>query len=339
MTIASLKDEPCTYRILTDRMIFTVKADKEFDRRFNRLFDLNASVPHQVTPDEIKALSDGKKPDFMEYVSKNLGLNSMVLRLDYSFETKPIKPGDGSLYELLDFTDSYTTRLLIFKQNTGKEASYIGNIDIKGWGDNEGYKIRRVGDKAFIVAGKNLKGHGTGFLAYSQDWYLIENDAVRTVLSIPSIYGSGETYGFNLELKDLKIESISGTGLTASYHLSKYYELNLPVADKYGNVTLTADKRAEFVWDEGRGGFTSKYNFDDRGIRDFVSDSREIKAQCSEILDKYYVQLENAITAISSEPDNRKPWEAGPYKAFLEDCNPSEKTEHLKKTLAEASPE
>lgn len=339
VTIACLKDKPYTYRILTDQMIFTVRADEEFDRQFNQLFELNASIAHQVTPDEIKALSDGKKPDFMEYISKNLGLGSTVLRLDYKFEAKPIESGNGCLYELLDFTDSYTTRLLIFKCSAGKQASYIGNIDIKGWGDNFGYKIKKIGNKTFIVAEKNLRGHGTGFLAYSQDWYFIENDAVRTVLSVPSIYEKGETYGFDLELKDLKIKSISGLSLTASYNFSKYYELKLPIADEYGRMTVTADKQAEFVWDESRDCFVSKYKFDDQGIQDFMSDSREIKDQCSKILDKYYIQLENNITAISSETEDTKRWKISPYQAFLKDCNPGEKADHLKGKLMEIYPE
>ena len=338
MTIAALKDEPCIYRILTDRMIFTVKADKEFDRQFNDLFDLNASVRHQVAPDEIKTLSDSKKPGFMEYVSKNLGLNSIELRPDYSFERKPIRPGDGSLYELLDFTDSYTTRLLIFQQGAGKQAGYIGNIDIKGWGDNDGYKTRSVGDKTFIVGEKNLKGHGTGFLAYTQDWYLIKDSTVRTALSIPSIYGMGETYGFNLELKDLK-QSVSGTSLTADYELSKYYKLKLPIADQYGNVTVRADKQAELVWDESQGCFIPENKFDDQGIQDFADDSGKIREQCSQILEKYYTQMEKDIDALVSEPDDAKRWEADNYKAFLGDCDPGEKAEHLKRKLTEAYPE
>ncbi|RCX19259.1 hypothetical protein DFR58_1033 [Anaerobacterium chartisolvens] len=340
MIIACLKDEPYIYSILTDQMIFTVRVDKELDRQFNQLFELNASTVHRVTPDEIKALSDSRNPNFMEYVSKNLGLDGIELRPDYSFKIESVESGSGQLYKLLDFTDSYTTRLLIFRNIPGKQADYIGNVDIKGWGDNIGYKIKKLGNKTFVVAEKNLMGHGTGFLAWFQDWYLIENDTVKAVLSIPSIYEQGEAYGFNLELKDLKIKSARGLSLTASYNLSKYYDLKLPIADEYGYVTVkAADKQVEFVWDDTRECFASKYRFDDRGIWDFISDSPEITNQCGKIFDKYHVQLENDITAILSGPEDAKRWKVRPYEAFLKDCKPDEKKERSIRKLMEAYPE
>ncbi len=339
LTIAEEEGKPYIYKVLTEGMSFTVKMDEQFDRQFNALFDLNASVARQVTPDEIKSLSGDRKENFMEYISKNLGLNSLELRPDYQFEMKPLKTGSGQSYQLLDFTDSYTTRLLIFKQNGGNLEGYVGNIDIKGWGDNVGYKIRSTGNKTFIVAGKNLQGHGTGFLAYSQDWYSVEKDTVKKVLSIPSVYEKGESYGFGLELKDLQVKNTPQLKLTADYRLSKYYGIGLPIADEYGNVWIAADKRAEFMWDESEARFVSTCKFDDQGIEDFVSDSQQVKDKCSEILEKYYALLDKGIAGIASEPENRRYWAARPYRAFLEDCNPGERVEKLKRKLPETSPD
>lgn len=317
------------YTVITDNMIFNVKASEEFDEQFNELFQLNNLKSHQLIPEEIAALSADRKQNFMEFISKNLGLDSVELRDDYTFESKPFRLENGSLYNILTFSDSYITRLLIFENNDKKSKKYIGNIDIRSRGDKADYKIKRMGDKTFIIAEENYRSHGTGSLTYSQDWYSIDGDNVKTVLSIPKIRHEIYDYGFKLGLKSLDY-SDSGEGkLSANYNLSKLYSIKLPISDEHGYVTVTADKQVEFVWDEEEKCFVSKYSFDDLGIDDLISDYQEIKDKCSKILNKYYNQLESNITAASSKSDDT----TRAYKAFLDDCIPDKKVDNLKRKL------
>ncbi len=332
LIISSQKDKPYVYKIKTDSMIFNVKVSEEFHKQFNELFLLNTSTPHQLTSDEIMALSSARKQNFMEFVSKNLGLDSVTLRDDYTFEAKQLKLGNGGLYKILSFSDSYITRLLIFKNNDKKLSGYIGNIDIRSRGDKANYKIKRIANKTFIIAEKNCCGHGTGYLSYFQDWYTIDGDAVKNVLSIPSIHNDVNSYGFTIELNSLTQDSTK-VRLSADYKLSKVYSLELPIADESEYVTVTADKQVTFVWDESQGHFVSKYDFHNEGIAEIFADSQEIKDKCSEILDKYYIELDSNITDISSKTDEEKRWLVRSYKAFLEDCNPSERVDILKRKL------
>ncbi|MDP4181298.1 MAG: hypothetical protein Q8942_09420, partial [Bacillota bacterium] len=331
--------KPLIYKILTDKMIFNVSVSAKFDKEFNKLFQINASAPHQITPKEIKNLSDSKKKNFMTFISKNLGLKEIELRDDYTFTTKILKLYNNCAVNILTFSDSYNTRLLIYKNNDNIPNSYIGNIDIHSWGDMATYYIKKIGNKTFIVAEKNLGGHGTGVLHYSQDWYLLDDNTVKLALRIPKLDFQVDTYGFNLELNNIKIDQATGLKLFAAYKLSKLYTLNLPITQQSGYVTLNTDINVEFTWDDKQSCFTSKYNFDDDGIYKFISDSKDIRDKCSNVLNKYYSQIEKNINSFLTEKNNRNDGNIRSYLAFLDDCNPSSKRDNLRKILLKIHPD
>jgi len=132
--IAKKPDRPGIYKLITDRMVFEIRAYNGFSDEFDTLFAKNAKADQQVTPDEIKALFDNRKPYYMEYVCKNLGIAEWNGRLPDKLEISRMKLNPLSKpYIVVSISGTFNLRMLVYKQNGDGSMSFIGDMDFRNW--------------------------------------------------------------------------------------------------------------------------------------------------------------------------------------------------------------
>lgn len=175
VTLIELSEKPGNYQLFTEKMIIDIKAQEQFVNGFDNVFNEN-KVLKALKPDEVEVLYNEKRPYYMEYISKNLGIESWHGREPQELETRKLNlDNKGEPYEVLEFYNGFDLRLLFFKAE-----KFVDYIDFGGRQAGTEYRMEKVGDKIFI-AGKRCRGYGTGEARYFEDWYIL-NDQGKNLL-------------------------------------------------------------------------------------------------------------------------------------------------------------
>ena len=342
LTIAKKPQEPGIYKLITDKMVFDIKVNSNFSDRFDALFTENEKADKQVTPDEIKTLFNSKKPYYMEYICKNLGIDEWVGREPDRLEIGKMKLNSESKpYTVVSIYSTFSLRMLVYKQNSADNSlSFIGDMDFRGWPNSPEYRLEKTGDQIW-VAGTKYMGHGTGESRNSQQWYRVADTEVKSVLLFSfDDYSEGPYGGYCVKAKKVSVQKAGSVKVKVDYDTAKRYNLFLDIADEYGSVELKGSKTVEFVWDEKQEKFISEYKADEDGAFSILADSPEITKKCDELLEKHYMELVEIVSTIPKEKNEyERACRAGSIKTFLNDCSDCPVKAELLKKLTEISPE
>ncbi len=323
------------YKLITDNMVFYIRVKGDFDNLFQAVFNTNRSISKVVTPKEIKKLFDEKKPYFMEYIVKNLGIDDFAGRPE-SIATKQMKlDAKAAPYTVLSVSTPYNVRLLIFKKNTDETYQFIDYIDFGGHIAGTDYKIENIGERIFVT-GNACKGYGTGLSKYCKEWYTVNDEGKKLVLSFPyDDYNVAPWGGYSMH-GDIKINRDKKIGISVDYSITKMYFINLDIANNGGFIEIPAKKKVVFEWDNVRSIFKSECSVDEEGVTVIPDKSPDITQKCDGIMEKYYDKLLEEINSISTE-QNEFTRDAKPrgIKNFLDDCTDSEKKAILAKKIRE----
>lgn len=335
ITIVKNPQKPGIYKLITDKIVFDLKVSSEFDEGFIALFDENEKVDEHVTPSEIKALFDNKKPYYMEYICKNLGIEEWNRRPPDRLEISQMKLNpENKPYTVVSIYDTFSLRMLVFKQNiTDSNLSFVGDMDFKNWPYSSEYRLEKAGDLIWITGARNM-GHGTGVSQTSQQWYMVTDTEVKPVLLFSfDDYSVGPYGGYTVKAKKVSLNKTDSVKIAVEYDTSKIYNLYLDIADEYGAVELKGSKTVDFVWNEQLEMFESEYPEDSEGIYSILADTPEITRNCDELLKDHSKELGNVIAAIpKQENEYERTSRALGINAFLNDCTDcAEKTELLSK--------
>lgn len=327
--------QPGIYKLITDKIVFDIKVSSKFDEGFISLFDENEKADEHVTPNEIKALFDSKKPYYMEYICKNLGIEEWSGRPPDRLEINHMKLNPESRpYTVVSIYDTFSLRMLVFKQNIiDGSLSFVGDMDFRNWPDSSEYGLEKAGDLIWITGKRNM-GHGTGVSQTSQQWYMVTDTEVKPVLLFSfDDYSVGPYGGYTVKAKKGSLNKTDSVKIAVEYDTSKIYNLYLDIADEYGAVELKGSKTVDFVWNEQQQKFISENEVNENGAFTIFADTPEITKKCDELLKEHYIELGRVISAIPKEENEHGiTWRAESIKAFLNDCTDCpEKTELLKK--------
>ncbi len=332
VTLLELPEKPGNYQMFTERMIIDIKADEQFLKGFDEVFNAN-KVSKDLKPDEIEAIYNEKRPYYMEYISKNLGIEGWYGREPLELEKRKINLDDkGEPYEVLGFYNGFDLRLLIFK-----EDKFIDCIEFGGRNAGTEYRLEKAKDKIFFV-GKSCKGYGTGEARYFEDWYMIDEQGKKLVISFPyDDFSQSHLGGYGLNAKSIKLTDGDDAKLEVDYTVTKYYLLNLDVVDEYGQIEVKDTKKVVFKWDDEKLVFVSEYVPDEMGITEISPESKKINEKCTNILKDKYKQLTEIVEEISEESDiNRKEIVKGSIEYFLNDCEDCDEKRALLELLGKS---
>lgn len=326
---------PDVYKLITDNMVFYIRVKGEFDSLFQAVFNTNRSTSKVLTPDEIKKLFDEKKPYFMEYVAKNLGIDDFKGSTPKSLEIKQMKlDNKADLYTVLSVSNSFDVRLLIFKKDSANTRRFIDYIDFGGHVAGTDYKIEKLGDEIFVT-GNKCKGYGTGESKYCKEWYTVNDQGKKLVLSFPyDDYSVAPWGGYSMH-GDIKINRDKETSISVNYSITKMYLIDVDIADKEGFIEIPEREKIVFQWDKTKGIFKLECSVDEAGVTVIPVKSPNITQKCDGILEKYYEKLLKEINSIPSGEQNELMRDAKirGIKTFLDDCSDSEKKTDLSKRL------
>lgn len=273
----------------------------------------------------------------MDYICRSLGIDEWPVRPPDRVERKQLKLNGENSYTVLEFSGASELRMLIFKQNSDGMWEFIDYIDFGGKNAGIGYSLKKLGNSIFVV-GNSCKGYGTGLSIYNREWYLVSDEGKKMVLSYPfDDHSVGPYGGYMRSEKNMKLSAEGDLKLTLDFDVSRIYNLELDIADEYGQIELHAEMKAEFVWDDGKKEFSSPYPVDDSGVTNIPVESPVFTQKCDEILDMYYDKLLESIDAIQKE-DTRE-WKARGINMFLEDCSDGKKKSEVLRNMEEAFPE
>jgi hypothetical protein len=338
-TLAANSDKPGTYKLITNSMIFEIEADREFNTKFDNIFEGNRSILKDLTPDDIKKLYEENKkfyeenkPSYMEYVCKNLGIERWSGKPPDKIEITRQKLGEGGeMCTVVALSNPYNIRLHVFKGGNGQSWDFIDYISFGGRSAGTEYRMESWGDHLWIV-GNSCRGYGTGEARYYQDWYELTSEGKKLVLSFP--YDEHiENYlfgGYSVSADTINIETNGKMMVSVDYTITKIYPLNLDIADEYGRVCINTNKHVEFIWDEELEKFVSEYNVDESGLTVVEADSPEIIRQCDDILEKYYDELLKVLTEAETEKNEFvRDSKVEGLMRFLGDCSDGGKKNKL----------
>lgn len=338
VTLAANPGKPGTYKLITNSMIFEIEADREFNAKFNDIFEGNRSISKDLTPDDIKKLYEENKtfyeenkPSYMEYVCKNLGIERWSGNPPEKIEITRQKLGKGGdMYTVVALSNPYDIRLHVFKGGNGHPWDFIDYIGFGGRLAGTEYRLESWADHVWIV-GNSCRGHGTGEARYYQDWYELTSEGKKIVLSLPyDEYFEHHLGGHSVIADTVSIETNGEMRVSVDYTITKIYPLNLDIADKYGRVCINTKKHVEFIWDEALEKFVSEYDVDELGLTVVEADSPEITRQCDDILEKYYDELLKGLTEAETEENEFvRDTKVEGLMRFLEDCSDGGKKRKL----------
>jgi hypothetical protein len=334
LTLAEIPDKPGMYKLITDKMVFQISANSDFNSKFEALFSKNGNEYREVSPDEIKSLYYKKKPYYMEYVCSNLGVSEWRGREPDRLEIKKMKLNSKSEpYTVVNIYNPFDLKMLIYKCDSDDNAlSFSGGIDFGGRMAGTEYQIEKAGSRIWI-AGNICRGHGTGESLYYREWYQVNGKGVSLALSYPhDVYIDGPYGGYSMCASEVNIEKGNGFKIIVNYDIARRYNLYLDIADEHGIVELKGTKKAEFNWDEEQEKFVSAYETDESGAFSIPADCPEIAQKRDALLLEHYEQLMKSIDTYSQDK-NEYIWKARGIKGFLDDCTDNEKKEELLKRL------
>ena len=340
LTLAKIPNEPGIYKLITDRMVLNVRADGDFDARFEALFENNGKTYKAAAPNEIKRLFDAKKPYYMEYICKNLGVSEWSGMEPDRLEIKQMKLNSRSRpYTVVNIYNPFDLRMLVYKPNDDNTLSFIGNIGFGGHVAGTDYWLEKAGNRIW-VAGNACRGYGTGVSLYYREWYVVNDKGINLVLSYPyDLHEDGPYGGYSLTAGKVLIgDNKEGLKIKVNYDVARRYNLFLDISDEYGTVEIKGVKTAEFEWREEREKFLSSYAADETGAFEIPANCPEITRKCDELLLKNYEQILKNISALTREEieQDRK---AQSFKFFLNDCTDGVEKAELLKKLAEICPD
>lgn len=282
------------------------------------VINLNEKEEKELTPDEIEALLNENANHFMDYIFKNLGIESWYGNIIY-FEKSRINLNDSKeQYTVLSLRDGFYLRLLIFK-----EDKFIDYIDFGGWNAGTEYRIEKAEDKVFVV-GNSCRGYGAGIGRYFEDWYLLNEQGKKLVVSFPyRINEHLESFaGYNLDATSIKFNPKEDIGITVEYSIIKDYfmdDVNYYMnTEGYEQITVEGTKKVVFKWDDEKTAFVSDYAVDDMGVTEIPPESMEITDKCTDILKKNYQKFNQMALAVNEVRDIDKMNQL--WKYFLADC-------------------
>lgn len=341
ITIAKNPNKSGMYKLITDRMVFEIKANSGFCDEFDALFAENEKADQQVTPDVIKALFDSQKPYYMEYICKNLGIVEWNGRLPDRLEIDQMKLNPKSKpYTVVSISSTFSLRMLVYKKNVDGSLSFIGDMDFGNWPNQAEYRLEKTADQIW-VAGTRYLGHGTGESRNSQQWYRVSDAGVKSVLLFSyDDYHVGPYGGYTVKAKKVSLRKTGIVKISAGYDTSKIYNLYLDIADEYGAVELKGNKTVEFVWNEQQERFISENEVYENGAFTILADTPEITKKCDTLLNEHYVELGSVINAIPKEEnEHERTWRAMSIKAFLNDCTDCPEKAELLNKLSQVYPD
>lgn len=318
ITLLELAEKPGNYQLFTEKMIIDIKADEKFVKGFDDVFNAN-KVTKILKPDEIETLFNEKKPYYMEYISKNLGIEGWYGREPQELKKRKMNlDSKGETYEVLEFYNGFDLRLLIFKKD-----KFIDYIDFGGKQAGTENRIEKTGDKVFIV-GKSCRGYGTGESRYFEDWYMMDEQGKKLVASFPyddyyqPFYG-----GYTLKADSIKLTGGNDARLTVGYSVTKFYSINLDNANEYGQIEVKDTKKVVFKWDDEKSAFLSEYAPDEMGITEIPAKSKKLTEKCTAILKENYKKLTDIVEAFD-EMDVYIKENTEALRYFLDDCEDCE---------------
>lgn len=349
--LSKIEEGAGRYVIVTDRLVFEVAVNREFDKSFDALFSTNAKIYKEASPEQIKGLFDDQKPYYMEYICSNLGIDEWKGREPDSVEIKEMKLNESNeTFTVVHINNPFDLRMLVYKHTDKDLPDFIGDIYFRGYHAEADFKIVEAGGRTFVT-GNSCKGHGTGVSLYCRDWYRITDKGINMVLSYPyDAYEEGPYGGYSTIAKNVTIvENVTtddnkGTKVVVDYDVAKRYNLFLDISDGYGTTELKGGKRAEFLWDEKRGVFISEYPVNESGSIDIPPICEDIREKCDEILVKHYDRLLDNVELLS--PDEARPdyiagskYRVRGVKSFLMDCSDSVQKNSLLNRIAQLYPD
>ncbi|MEG6612635.1 hypothetical protein V6C42_07205 [Pseudoclostridium thermosuccinogenes] len=342
--LASVPGKPGVYKLITNSMIFEIEGGRDFDAEFDAIFEGNKGISKDLTPDDIKKLyeendpyNEGNKPYYMDYICKNLGTDMWYGHPPQRIEiTEKKLRKDEDKYTVVALSNYDYIRLHVFKRVDGQSWKFVDYIDFGGRNAGTEYRMESDGNHIWM-AGNSCRGHGTGESRYYQDWYELTDEGKKLVLSFPyDEYSEYHMGGYNIEANAVNVETDEKAKVSVDYTITKIYPLPLDIADEHGRVSVQANKRVEFTWDESVGKFVSEHGVDDSGLSIIKPESPEITEKCDKILEKYYDELMNSLTeAEAGEEENsfKRDSRVGALKRFLDDCSDGDKKMKLMKAV------
>lgn len=314
-------EKPGIYQLYLNSSIIDFKADGEFVRIFKNVFDTNAKESKNLTPDEIEALFNEKTPYYMDYICKNLGIESWRWREANRVEKhkKSLNSGEEP-YTVLELCNDINLRLLFFK-----EDKFIDYIDYGHRTAGTEYRLEKVGDKIFIVGRKN-RGPGTGEERNFEEWYTLSDEGKKLVISFPYYDFIQPPYrGYELTANNIKLNTGEDMSIVVNYKVRKFYMMDMDIANEHGQITIEGTKRVIFKWDDEKSVFVSEYGQNDMGMVEIPPESDDINKKCTELLKNKYQQLIKIMSPTSE--DMKDSWRDFLYNC--EDCD--EKTALLER--------
>lgn len=335
LVLSKSQKAPNLYQLIASNMIFYIRVEDAFDTAFQAIFNANRSIAKEITPEEIKELVDGNKLYYMDYISRNLGIEDFHGRTPDNLEVKQIKlDNQNVLYTVLTVSNPFDLRMLIFKPGTGDDRRFVGCIDFGGHMAGNGYALKNIADKTFIV-GNKCKGHGTGESRYFEEWYTANDEGEKLVLSFPyDEYREGPYGGYSLHANSIEINTGSETNISVNYDIRKRYFLDVAASDAHGMVEVAGNKTVVFKWDNKKKIFVSEYATNEKGSTDIPPECRDITKNCDNILEKYSDKLDENIKSIPEEQnEDKRNSRIKSIEYFLNDCTDSDKKTEISRAL------
>ncbi len=334
-------EKPGIYQMYLDSSIIDIKADSEFVRSFNNFFDANAKESKNLTPDKIEALFNERTSYYMDYICKNLGIESWRWREANRLEKhkKSLNSGEEP-YTVLEFCNDINLRLLFFK-----EDKFIDYIDYGHRNAGTEYRLEKVGDKIFIV-GRRCRNHGTGVDSNFEEWYILSDDGKKLVISFPySDFIQSHNGGYHLTANSIKLNTGEDMSIVVDYNVRKFYIMDIDIADEYGQVTIEGTKRVVFKWNDEKSAFVSEYGQNDMGMVEIPPESDDINKKCTELLKNKYQQIIKIMSSLNEHTNksdmeymsvkNHMEYVKNSLRHFLSDCEDCDEKTVLLEMLKE----
>lgn len=335
ITIAAVSGKPGVFEFITNNMIFEIEAGNDFAGRFEAIFTANRSLDANLTPEDIRKLFEEKKPYYMEFICKNLGIEEWQGRDPDRLEISSQKLNEEKEpYTVVSIYNPFDVRLLFFSNEKGNPPKFIDYIDFGGRYAGTEYNLETWNRHVFIV-GNKCYGYGTGESRYYQDWYEFLPGGKKLVLSFPyddySFYHAG---GYAIKADSIQIKTVEGIRVCADYTFTTWYPLQIDIAGNDGMVELKTRKTVEYRFDQSNGYFNSDHVACENGVMVVNPAPAEIMSQCNEILEKYYDELVESLKS-GNAGENRYITEMrfDGMKRFLNDCAGSDKKAKLEEIL------
>lgn len=327
-----------SYRLITQDRAMELKVTEDFHEKWSEIFAINRERTEHLTPQMIKEIFHGQKPHWMDFICKNLGvassygneyteLKESVMKLDAS----------GNPYSLLSFYNPSYVVIFIFKQDQKSCWQFVDTISFGGWVTDNQYHIEKAGEQIWIV-GDRCRGHGTGVSRHCQEWYTVSEKGAHMAISFPYDDYLGEPDGgYGIQAEKIHVNKKGKIEIIVDYKNYRYYNMELPMANEYGQVKVEGKKQVVFCWNSQEGRFTAEgYVPDEYGVTPVSPDCSEITQKCDEILKNNYDAIQKMIQALPGEKDeNIRSDKATGAKKFLNDCTDSSMKQELIKLLAD----